>query len=145
MHVRKQSWSHDLEEAGFMPLNAFFVVLFNAKSRNICSCKRILICRIITDVPPSCGSWTALHTLPHKKHTGLWFWIQAYNYILNNSSCFLHLVLCVCQKSLHGSLSSGLDDLLDVVVLGLQTKRQDIIIKPGQRNWGLVFNSAAGF
>lgn len=35
---------------------------------------------------------------------------------------FVYLVLCVSQDSLHGSLSSCLDNLLDVVILGLKDK-----------------------
>ena len=34
-----------------------------------------------------------------------------------------YMVLCVPQNSLHGSFSSGLDHLLDIVVLGLGNDR----------------------
>lgn len=43
-------------------------------------------------------------------------------YKIKHYTWFLYLVLCVSQNSLHGSLSSGLDNLLDVVVLGLKDK-----------------------
>lgn len=41
-------------------------------------------------------------------------------WIIQNDLYFLYLVLCVSQDSLHGSLRCCLDNLLDVVILGLK-------------------------
>lgn len=43
-----------------------------------------------------------------------------HDYVVKMWICFLYLILCVSQNSFHRSLSSSLDNLLDVVILGLK-------------------------
>lgn len=80
-------------------------------------------CRIIIHLLPPGGSSTALHTSPQKVINILYVQVYYEHHIQYNACiCVLYLVLCVCQESLHGSLSSGFDNLLDVVVLGLKER-----------------------
>jgi len=39
----------------------------------------------------------------------------------------LYLILCVSQNSFHRSLSSGLDDLLDVIIFGLKGRSKKMV------------------